>query len=80
MVRQFAGAATSEVHLDFDVLPGLDTERRLEHLAWEVDTTERDGRRYELTLGARSLPLDGGPEHRRRCLEALALYGRGETR
>jgi uncharacterized protein (DUF58 family) len=50
-------------------------EERLEQLsAWIVAAHAR-GERYGVTLAPQEIPPDQGNEHRRRCLESLALYG-----
>jgi uncharacterized protein (DUF58 family) len=60
---------------DFTRLGTLDTETRLEQLArWIVDA-EAGGERYGLELPGSHLDPDRGPEHRHRCLAALARYG-----
>ena len=52
-----------------------DTEARLCQLArWVVDADGR-GERYGLELPGTSIPADSGPEHRHRCLAALARFG-----
>jgi uncharacterized protein (DUF58 family) len=50
-------------------------EERLEQLSAWVMAAHARGERYGLMLGAQEIPPDGGSEHRRRCLDALALYG-----
>ena len=60
---------------DFAQLRSLDEEARLSQLArWVVDA-EAHGERYGLTLPGMQLGPDRGPEHRHRCLAALALFG-----
>jgi len=75
LVKEYCAAAAPERSFDFERLPNLDTERRLEQLAaWIVDAENR-GERYALTLPGSKLALDRGAQHRHRCLSALALYG-----
>ena len=50
-------------------------EEKLEQLAAWVVAAHARGERYGLKLGAREIPADGGSEHRKRCLDALALHG-----
>ncbi|HEX7062470.1 MAG TPA: DUF58 domain-containing protein [Woeseiaceae bacterium] len=72
--KQFAGADTSSQWLDFDGIPGADTERRLAVLArWIVDA-DRTHRDYGLRLPGTEFPPAHGDAHRHRCLEALALF------
>jgi len=73
--KQFAGADTSSQWFDFDEVQASDTESRLSILtSWiiEADRTRED---YGLRLHGRQFPPSHGDAHRRRCLEALALYG-----
>jgi uncharacterized protein (DUF58 family) len=75
LVKEY-GASTSELHqFDFSTLSRLDVEARLEQLArWVVDA-EAIGERYGLTLPDTYIAPNRGPEHRHRCLAALALFG-----
>jgi len=75
LVKEYS-AAGSELRLfDFEQLPQLDTEARLEQLArWIVDAEAR-GERYGLHIDDRHFAPNRGPEHRHRCLSALALHG-----
>jgi uncharacterized protein (DUF58 family) len=75
LVKEY-GAAGSDIRLfDFSRLASLPTEARLEQLArWVVDAEAR-GERYGLILPGESIAPDRGPQHRHRCLAALALHG-----
>jgi uncharacterized protein (DUF58 family) len=80
LVKEYCAAAAPERYFDFERLPNLDTERRLEQLAaWIVDAENR-GERYALTLPGGKLALDRGAQHRHRCLSALALHGLAPAR
>ena len=75
LVKEYCSANSPERRFDYERLPKLDTERRLEQLAaWVVDAENR-GERYALSLPGMQLPLDRGPQHRHQCLRALALFG-----
>ena len=50
-------------------------EERLEQLSAWVMAAHARGERYGLKLGAREIAANGGSEHRKLCLDALALYG-----
>src|SRR5213082_1177003 len=64
-----------EPHLDVGIRESPEVEVRLSPLArWVVDA-EAHGERYGLALPGVWLPPDRGPEHRHRCLAALALFG-----
>jgi uncharacterized protein (DUF58 family) len=75
LVKEYSPAGSDLCLLDFAQLPIPDVEARLSQLArWVVDA-EAVGDRYGLTLPGVSLAPNRGPEHRHRCLAALALYG-----
>jgi uncharacterized protein (DUF58 family) len=75
LTKEFIGESGGEVWLDFDAINGLDIEARLSRLArWVVDADAAQ-LRYGLRLAPLTVPLDQGPAHRTRCLEALARYG-----
>jgi uncharacterized protein (DUF58 family) len=77
LVKEYAAAAAAKRLFEFDALTGLDTEARLEQLArWIVDAEAR-GESYGLVLRTARLAPQRGPEHCRRALTALALYGTG---
>jgi uncharacterized protein (DUF58 family) len=76
LVKEYVQGASELRMFEFAQLARLDEEARLSQLArWVVDAEAR-GERYGLTLpeGVRLGP-DRGPEHRHRCLAALALFG-----
>jgi uncharacterized protein (DUF58 family) len=75
LVKEY-GAAGSELRMfEFGALTQLHTEAKLEQLArWVVDA-EAGGERYGLTLPGTYIKPDRGPEHRHRCLAALAVFG-----
>lgn len=77
--KQFGGDRAEELWLDWAALPAGETgvERRLSILArWVLDADGADYR-YGLRLPGLTIPLAQGPAQRRRCLEALALFGAG---
>lgn len=72
--KQYGGGSGEDLWLDWDLLPGLDTEQRLQQLCrWVLDAEETD-RNYGLRLPGLELQPDAGPEHEYRCLQALALF------
>lgn len=75
LTRQMEAPREAACVLDFTRLDGLDTERRLSILTAWVLMAEHRQLTYALELPGRSLPAATGPEHRARCLEALALFG-----
>lgn len=78
LVKEY-GATGAELRIfHFGQVRQLEPEARLEQLArWIVDA-EENGDRYGLELPGAHIPPDRGPDHRHRCLAALALYGHGE--
>ena len=75
LVKQFVAPQGGSLWLDWNLLPGLETEARLSHLArWVLDA---DLRRltYGLRLPGLRISPASGPVHRLRCLNALALHG-----
>jgi uncharacterized protein (DUF58 family) len=75
LTKQFSGEAQQEVWLDWDALTGLDTEARLSRLTRWVLDADASAQAYGLRLPGRILAPATGTEHRRQCLEALALFG-----
>ena len=75
LVKEYVQGASELRVFDFEQLRSLDQEARLSQLArWVVDA-EAHGERYGLILPGTQLSPDRGPEHRHRCLAALALFG-----
>lgn len=75
LVKEYSPAGSDLCLFDFAQLPIPDIEARLSQLAlWVVDA-EAGGERYGLTLPGIELAPNRGPEHRHRCLAALALHG-----
>lgn len=75
LVKEYSPAGSDLCLFDFARLPIPDLEARLSQLArWVVDA-EAGGERYALSLPGVELAPNRGPEHRHRCLAALALYG-----
>jgi len=75
--KRFAGADISSQWFDFDSVDAATTEDRLSILTrWIVDAdhTLAD---YGLRLAGTEFGPGHGEAHRRNCLEALALYGKG---
>ncbi len=75
LVKEFGSTASADFWLDFDALPGLDTEQRLSRLTFWVMEAERLQLPYGLRLPTRAIPPASGTLHRERCLRELALHG-----
>lgn len=74
-VKLFEATAGGEVLLDYLALPGaLAVEHRLSRLARWVLDADAAQLRYGLALPGTSIALSSGPDHRERCLTALALF------
>ena len=80
IVRQYDGGAPGELSLDWALLPAAwNDERKLSRLTrWVIDA-DALGLRFALVLPGRVLPVDAGPTHRERCLEALATWAPAGT-
>jgi uncharacterized protein (DUF58 family) len=76
LVKEYSAMGAELRVFDFAKLESLGVEARLEQLArWLVDAETR-GERYGLLIPPHQFEPDSGPEHRHRCLTALAVYGR----
>jgi len=74
LVKQFAGGAQVELRLDWDLTdPALPPETRLSLLTGWVLAADALGARYALRLSGSDIAAGSGEQHRRRCLETLAL-------
>lgn len=60
--------------LDWHLLEGLDSEKRLSHLTCWVETAAAADWQYGLRLPGVMIPPGQGEHHRRECLEALATW------
>jgi uncharacterized protein (DUF58 family) len=74
LVKDFAASASGTVWLDYSLLPGQDTERKLSLLCRMVLDAEREGSIYGLRLPSSVIGPSRGGEHQHQCLRALALY------
>lgn len=75
LVKEFGGYADRRLWLDWDALPGVDTETRLGMLCWWVLELEDRGEEYGLRLPEVTIDPAHGPTHRATILRALALFG-----
>ena len=78
--KRFAGADTSSQWFDIDSVPATDLEECLSILTHWILDADRTREDYGLRLGTRRFGPAHGEAHRRRCLEALALFGQGKAR
>jgi uncharacterized protein (DUF58 family) len=80
LVKEYSTAGSPLRMLSLEAARQPDIESRLAQLArWIVDA-EAAGDLYGLELAGELIPAHRGPDHRHRCLTALALYGSPESR
>lgn len=72
--KEFSDPSGREIHLKWSQAVGYDTESRISCLCRWVLDAEAAALRYSLQLPGFKTPVDNGPRHRHRCLEALALW------
>jgi len=75
LVKEYSPTGSDLCLFDFAQVPIAELEARLAQLARWVVEAEAGGERYGLMLPGTALAPNRGPEHRHRCLTALALYG-----
>ena len=78
LVKQFTEQQGQQQLLDFAQMPG-DVEFRLSVLCAQVLKISETQQPYSLLLPGQQMGPASGPEHRQRCLRALALYGVDQT-
>lgn len=72
--KQFGGDRAEQLWLDWESLPGMETEARLSRLTrWvlDADNAQFD---YGLRLPGTLIAIGAGAGHRHQCLKALALF------
>jgi uncharacterized protein (DUF58 family) len=72
-VREYESASADDLLLDWQGLHHLGYEQRIEQLCLWVLQAEQKQLRFALKLPGKLLPSASGAEHKRQCLEALAL-------
>lgn len=75
LVKRFTDQARPELWLDWALLGDDSVEARLAQLCQWMLKAENAGQRYGLRLPGVQISPGQGDAHRRRCLEALALFG-----
>jgi uncharacterized protein (DUF58 family) len=73
--KQFGGDRHIEVHLDWDLIPEQEPERRLSLLCRFILQQEEQRHAYALRIPGFSVPSGLGGTHMQQCLTALAEYG-----
>lgn len=74
-VKQFVDYVDNKLWLDWDLFYGFGVEERLSRLCYCVLQLSKKGSPYGLKLPGLEIEPDTGPEHKRKLLKALALYG-----
>jgi uncharacterized protein (DUF58 family) len=74
-VKQYAGTAVTSHLLNWESLPGMNTEARLSRICRWIEDSHAAGRAYGLRIPGTEIPPNVGNAHRQRCLTALALFG-----
>ena len=75
LVKEYSASGSELRVFRFEALTGLSVEQRLEQMSRWVVEAEAHGERYGIELPSTRIEPDRGPEHRHRCLTALALHG-----
>ncbi|HSG87884.1 MAG TPA: DUF58 domain-containing protein [Pseudomonadales bacterium] len=75
MLKEFGAYADRRLWLDWDAMPGVDTETRLSMLCHQALELDRHGEEFGLRLPGGTLEPGQGPVHRSAVLRALALHG-----
>jgi len=74
LVKQWFGDTDETLHLEWEMLTGLETESRLSQLARWIMLAERDGASYGLRLPGFERKPSRGEGHYHACLRALAQF------
>ncbi len=72
--KEFEARLDRRQWIDWDYLPAMNTEARLSRMCFWVLELFRERGEYGLRLPGLEIAPDVGPQHRDRCLRALALY------
>ncbi|MEZ0233055.1 MAG: DUF58 domain-containing protein [Methylophilaceae bacterium] len=73
LTKLFQGEAQSILWLDWESLPGIDSEQRIQQLTrWIIDA-HADRQPYGLRIPKHEFPPNTGEDHYAACLQALAL-------
>ncbi|MEZ5504866.1 MAG: DUF58 domain-containing protein [Gammaproteobacteria bacterium] len=72
--KRFHGLQSDVRWLSWDVMPASNVELKLSQLCYWVMEYSRKNMVFGLRLPGRVLEPESGPEHQRRCLEALARF------
>lgn len=76
--KQFASLTSESGWLKLQPHAADKLEAHLSQLCYQVLELSKQDARFGLDLGVRKIPPDNGLMHQQRCLEALAIYGKGD--
>ncbi|MFE8069729.1 DUF58 domain-containing protein [Marinobacteraceae bacterium S3BR75-40.1] len=74
VVMDWEGPQGTPQWLDYQSFPGADPELRLSYLSYLVEEFSRNDVPFGLRLPGSVVDISLGPQHRRECLRALALW------
>jgi hypothetical protein len=72
--KEFGGDQTRRIALDWDLLPGIDSEIRLSLLCRFILQADSEQQSYALRLPGVQIPESHGERHKHNCLAALARF------
>lgn len=75
LIKEYASTMDQRVWLRWELFPELDTEARLSRLCWCVIKLDAAGLDFGLEIPGTTIQPAKGPDHYRRMLETLALFG-----
>jgi uncharacterized protein (DUF58 family) len=73
--KQFGGDRANRIWLEWQSMPGVETEERLRRICRGVLTACEQEEEYGLRIPGTEIAPNHGQTHRHLCLETLAMYG-----
>lgn len=77
-LKQFVDYVDNKIWLDWDMFYGFNDEERLSRLCFCVLQLSRTGTVFGMRIPGSEFAPATGPEHRKKLLRALALFGADE--
>ena len=74
-VKQFVDYVDNKVWLDWDMFYGFNTEERLSRLCYCILKLSKQDKPFGMKIPGSEIPPDTGPEHKKKLLRTLALFG-----
>jgi len=72
--KEFVAYQSQDLVFDWNDFPNTEKELRLSYLCYLVVEASKCNYEYSLRLSEKLIPKDCGEQHKRKCLEALALF------